>query len=206
MSSTSPYEAYCIFNAVNLHFKTKNYNYFQYNGKTRVSEEGFNLKKDKYAFHKLARKYDAKELPFFLAVNHVFNSNSAWIREFLTDEAIEVYTDWKKRQDSRKYFFNQDMEKLLADGEFANAIRYSESENPRLLDLIYQNEIHLDTLCIIDKYLNLLDSWAKKLGDDFIWSNFKTKTLKYIPFLFSYSYFDVNEYKLILKKHLLPHK
>ena len=54
------YEAFGIYQALKLHFTTDSYDFFKYNGKTNVSVNAFENRKDKYHFYKLSRKYSNK--------------------------------------------------------------------------------------------------------------------------------------------------
>ena len=45
-------EAYSTYLAVRNHFKTKNYDYFKYNGKIKVNEDKFRTRRDHYQFEK----------------------------------------------------------------------------------------------------------------------------------------------------------
>ena len=87
------YDAFLIFNSVRLHFTTENYDYFKYNGKTKVSLEAFEKKKDKYLFHKLARIYKEEELPFFYAVLFT-KKDTVWSNTLLLDESANAYKEW----------------------------------------------------------------------------------------------------------------
>ena len=57
----SGYEAFGLYQSLKLHFTTDSYDYFKYNGKTKVTVTAFENRKDKYHFYKLSRKYTNKE-------------------------------------------------------------------------------------------------------------------------------------------------
>jgi hypothetical protein len=187
------YEAYQIFQAVRLHFTSDSFDYFKYNGKTRTSLQSFETKKDKYSYHKLARMCSDSEMPYYV-MNGFLNKEKVWIRDIILDEMKERYVEWTKRQQSRMYFFKEDLCKL-ENHDFGHIIRSFEGQNPELLNLVYQNEISSDTLIILDLMLNLLDSWSKKINDDFIWKNFERKMKKYKPFFLHYSPISIPLYK-----------
>ena len=58
------YDLYCTYQAIKLHFTSENYNFFHYDGKTKVSVEAFQKRRDKFLFHRLARKYRDEEMVF----------------------------------------------------------------------------------------------------------------------------------------------
>jgi len=97
--------------SVRLHFTNDHFDYFQYNGKSRTTIETFDLRKDKYSFHRIARMYDEGELPYFYAVNF-FHKDKNWISELLKDEAKQLFKDWKNWQSARAENFNEDLNKL----------------------------------------------------------------------------------------------
>ena len=62
MTENTGFAAYALWNALKLHFTSDSYDYFKYNGKTNVSKQTFSIRKDKYQFYKLSRKYSLEEL------------------------------------------------------------------------------------------------------------------------------------------------
>ena len=52
------YEAFSLYNSLKLHFSQQTYDYFKYNGKSNISVNSFENRKDKYHFYKLSRKYN----------------------------------------------------------------------------------------------------------------------------------------------------
>ena len=55
------YEAFGIYQALKLHFTTENFDYFKYNGKSKISVTSFENRKDKWFFYKLSRKFVNKK-------------------------------------------------------------------------------------------------------------------------------------------------
>jgi hypothetical protein len=187
------YEAYQTFQAVRLHFTSKDFDYFRYNGKTRTSLESFETKKDKYSYHKLARMYNDHDLPYYIMCGFM-EKDKTWIRDLLLEEPQERFKEWTKRQQSRMYLFKEDLCRI-EEYEFGDIIRSVEGQNPELLNLVYQNEITTDTLLILDCLLNLLEAWDKKIDDDFIWKGFHRRMKKYKPFFLNYAPISVPAYK-----------
>ena len=48
------YETFALFNSLKLHFNRESYDYFKYNGKSNISVDAFENRRDKYHFHKLS--------------------------------------------------------------------------------------------------------------------------------------------------------
>lgn len=191
------YDAYKTYQAVRLHFSSPTFNYYTYNGKSKTSMEAFELRKDKYLFHKVARMYPDEELPYFFAINFVRSIKNTWINGMLQDEASENYKDWKAWQQSRLYNFQNDLDKL-SEMKFESLIVCKDGQFPELLNLVFQNEISYDTLVILDHYIKMIDVWATKISDDFIWGDFYKKYKKYKPFFLHYAPLSDVFYKKII--------
>jgi len=46
-----------------------------------------------------------------------------------------------------------------------------------------QDEISIETICILNDIMNFFPAWKKKIDDDIIWPEFANKCLKYTPFI-----------------------
>ena len=108
------YDLYCIYQAIKLHFTSEGYNFFQYDGKTRVSIDAFQKRRDKFLFHRLARKYRDDEMVPFLVANFV-HSDDNWTKSLLEDQAEETYRDWKQTTDSMSKVYAEDLQKICSD-------------------------------------------------------------------------------------------
>ena len=51
------YEAFSLYESLKLHFTKESYDFFKYNGKTKVSVQSFENRKDKYHFYKIGRAH-----------------------------------------------------------------------------------------------------------------------------------------------------
>jgi hypothetical protein len=71
-----------------------------------------------------------------------------------------------------------------------------DGEYPILLQKLLHNEISLETICILNKILNFLPSWDKKINDTIHYPNVSRRIKKYTPFI----QFESTKYKIILKK------
>jgi len=199
------FDAYNIYQAIRLHFINDKYDYFGYYGKTRTSEETFNMRKDKYTFHKIARLYNAQELPIFFAVNFLKRDGKVWISGMLQEEAIKNYNDWISWQKGRVENFTKDLKKL-SKLNFQELIVCKNGQFPELLNLVFQNEIAYDSLVIIDHFIKLTDVWNTKIEDDFIWTEFYKKFKKYVPFFLYHAPLSDPYYKKLLVEYLTINK
>jgi hypothetical protein len=191
------YETFCLYQALKLHFTSEKYNYFTYNGKTHVSLNSFENRKDKYHFHKLARKYTNKDdMIFFIASNFVENEKT-WVGSLLQEEADINYSKHQKVIQSLTYFFENDCDKLFSNEEKPdNVLKVVDGEYPILLKRYLRKDVQLETLCILNNILNFVPVWSKQISDTIIWPNHRLKLVKFASFV----PFDGVKYKLILKR------
>ena len=52
------FDAYQVYTAIKLHFSSSRYDYFKFDGKTKVSIEKFLQRNDRYFFEKISNKYN----------------------------------------------------------------------------------------------------------------------------------------------------
>lgn len=180
---TNGYDAYCLFQGLKLHFTTKNYDFIKYNGKSKTSQEAFMHRKDKYSYYRIARKYSIEELKYFFISNFLVNPN-VWIGDLNSDEAIETYKKWQKVNQSISYTFEQDLITLfdLVDSP-EKMLKVVDKQHPILLQCAMQERICLETLIILNVFMNFFPMWDRKIDDDILWSMFKMKCEKYLPFM-----------------------
>jgi hypothetical protein len=174
------YDLYCTYQAIKLHFTSENYNFFHYDGKTRVSIDAFQKRRDKFLFHRLARKYRDDEMVPFLVANFV-HSDDNWTKSLLEDEAEETYRDWKRTTDSMSKIY-------VEDGQF-----------PKLLVTFLQKDVTIETMVILNNIFDFIRIWDKKISDDIIYPKVSRKIRKYGSFLAV----NVDKYKLLTKETLL---
>jgi hypothetical protein len=195
MSENSGLAVYMMYNALRLHFTTDSYDYFKYNGKTNTTKESFLTHKNKYAFYRLSRKHTLEDARDFFVANFLVN-DSKWVGELLTEEAEEIYTDWKKRNQSLFYRFESDTQYLLDNYDAHDIIKPVDGSFPVLLMQIMRKKVALETLVIMNNLMNFLPMWEKKIDDDIVWPTWQRKIKKYTPFVV----YDKMKYKNKLKE------
>ena len=191
------YEAFSLYESLKLHFTKDSYDFFKYNGKTRVSVQSFEIRKDKYYFYKISRKYPNKDnLIDFLVANFVTDEN-IWVGKLLEEEAHSRYLARQKVIQSLSYIFENDCKLIFEDCKLnPNALLETDGDYPILLTKTLQKDIQIETLCILNALLNFLPMWTKKIADTIRWPTYRQKIVKYAAFLPQ----DSVKYKLILKK------
>ena len=192
------YDLYCTYQAIKLHFSSESYNFFQYDGKTRVSIDAFQKRRDKFLFHRLARKYRDDEMVPFLVANFV-HSDDNWTKSLLEDEAEETYRDWKRTTDSMSKIYVEDLQKIATKDNFNDLFKVEDGQHPKLLVFFMQKEVTMETMVILNNIFNFVKIWDKKITDDIIYPKISRKIRKYGAFLSV----NVDKYKLLTKETLL---
>jgi hypothetical protein len=175
----SAYECYKEYVALKLHFSNLSYDYFKYNGKTKVLKPAsFETNKDKLFYMKLAKHEDPKNV----IVANLLENNKLWIRDIAyKEEAYKTYNQWLKRQQSLMYMFTQELNKL--DEEFDSNFKIENHSQPNVMKLYLRKEISLETLVMLVDSVRCISYWSKKLEYDPVAEEVLVKIQKYRPFL-----------------------
>ena len=193
------YDLYGLYQAIKLHFTSETYNFFQYDGKTRISIDAFQKRRDKFLFHRLARKYRDEEMVTFLVSNFV-HSDDNWTKSLLEEEAEQTFRDWRRRTDAMTKVYEEDLRRICPDPkEFNKLFEVEDGQHPKLLGLYMQKDVTIETLVILNNIFNFIKIWDKKISDDIIYPKISRKVRKYGAFL----NVNVDKYKLLTKKILL---
>ena len=195
------YDLYGLYQAIKLHFTSEQYNFFQYDGKTRISIDAFQKRRDKFLFHRLARKYRDEEMVPFLVSNFV-HSDDNWTKSLLEEEAEETYRNWRRTTDSMTKVYVEDLQKIATKDNFNDLFKIEEGQFPKLLVLFMQNEVTIETMVILNNIFSFIQIWDKKISDDIIYPKVSRKIRKYGAFL----NVNVDKYKKLTKETLLANE
>jgi hypothetical protein len=197
--SITGYEAFGLYQAIKLHFTTDSYDFMKYGGKSKISVDAFDNRKDKYHFHKLSRRLTSQdELIMFLVANFIHN-DTIWVGDLLTEESETIYRQRQRVLQSMSYIFENDCRKIFDGVSNPNEVLQSDDgDYPRLLKMTLQKDTEIETLCILNNILGFLPLWNRKITDTVRWPQYSRKVSKYAAFLPK----DAVKYKLILKKVL----
>jgi T4 gene Gp59 loader of gp41 DNA helicase/T4 gene Gp59 loader of gp41 DNA helicase C-term len=195
------YDLYCTYQAIKLHFSSESYNFFHYDGKTRVSIDAFQKRRDKFLFHRLARKYRDDEMVPFLVANFV-HSDDNWTKSLLEEEAEETYREWKRVTDSMTKIYEEDLRKIATKETFNDLFKVEDGQFPKLLTHFMHKDITIETMVILNNIFNFIQIWDKKISDDIIYPKMSRKIRKYGSFL----NVNVDKYKSLTKKTLLANE
>lgn len=194
MNENSGFAAFALWNALKLHFTSDSYDYFKYNGKTNVSKQSFTIRKDKYQFYKLSRKYSLDELKQYYISNFLVDNNH-WVGDLLTPQAEENYRKWQKRIQALTYNFESDMIYLLDKYMPLDLIKVKDGQYPKLLVEMMEGNIGIETVVILDRIMQFWPMWTERIDDDIVWPMWRTRVKKYEMFV----NFDTPKVKQILK-------
>ena len=193
----SGYDGYLLYLGLKLHFSPGKYDFFKYCGHVKTNPQQFDLRKDRYFFHKLVRKYPDKDtLTFFLASNF-FSRKVVWVRDLLTEEAREVYIEKLRIKESLEYIVTGDLG-FLFEGDFKALLKVENGENPGLLTLATRGDIHTETFVVLNAVIGFLPTWEKKITDTILFPDFKHKCERYQPFLG----IDTKKFQKMLRERL----
>lgn len=193
-----PFDVYQMFFALRNHFTKEDYDYFVYGGKVRASEQAFIKSRDKFKFQKLTRIVSNTDMKNFLIAN--FLSGKKWVGEFLDDNAKDIYLQYQKRNQSLTYMFANELDYLLDQVDnVSDLFRIKEGQHPIILNLYIGNQVSIETMIMLDYFIQYYDKFDEKLKDDYIWDKHKLLLKKYKPFVD----FDKKKIKSIMKEKLL---
>jgi len=194
MIENTGFAAFAMFHALKLHF-TGSYDYVKYNGKTNVSKQSFSIRKDKFTFYRLSRKYSLDELRNYYISNFIVQDVN-WVGDITGPDNEENYKKWQKRIQSLTYQFESDIIHVLDN--HIDIFKVESGNYPKLLVETMHGKVAIETLVILNDLLNFFPMWEKKISDDIVWPELKNKCEKYKPFLF----YDKNKMKNILQEKI----
>lgn len=184
----TPYETYVDYLALKRHFTTPQYDYNKYNGKVNASHTAFETRGDKYSFVRLSKQKDAHE---YLLAN-ILMDPEIWIGDLVSPAGRDVYLKWKGKRERLGYIFKTDLKKL--DDNFDSNFKVVNGHHPNILQLLLQEEIHIESFIILMELTNSIKYFNDKIDETFIWPMVRLKCQKYKSF-FSY---DKQRFKQIV--------
>lgn len=180
--SSDGFNAYQIYIGIKLHFESKTYDYFRYNGKSSVTPKSFFARRDKFFFAKLVKKYGVDELPYFFASNFA-KHGTKWIGGLTDDQADETYKAYKSLLESFTYRFKNDIDKLLSETDFKSLFVIEDGQYPIIVKHLLQDSIPLETFVVLNRYLNFVPKFDKEITDPILWPELSLKIRKYDKFI-----------------------
>jgi hypothetical protein len=192
----SGYNVCCLYRALKLHFTT-DYDYSKYNGRINYSVAQYEKNKHKFVYEKIHKKYSGNNLLNFLIANFIQNEN-VWVQDLLSQESYELYVKYNKKIQSMSYTFENDLLNIFSESDHKQIFKSSSNDFPLLLTKMLRSEVSLETVIIMNEFLNFIPKWEQDIKDDFIWPRIKSKLIKYKPFI----EYDKSKCKIILKNSI----
>lgn len=173
------FEAYKHFLALKRHFTTKHYDYFKYKGVVNAKKDSFDVRNDKYFFHKLSKH---KDLTNFLVALFAYGKQDMWIGDILRNEESEkMYREWLKVKESLTYTFTNDLDKFNDD--LISSFVVVDGQHPHALKLLLRKEIHIETFIILNDIIRFTSTWNRDIVEQTVWPDVRQRCKKYHPFL-----------------------
>lgn len=178
-----PFLVYRNYICVKNHFTRLKYDFFRYNGKSRVKRETFEKRRDSLLFYRVATKYtESENIGFFVsqAIDNELNLDTLG-NNFL--KAQNIYKEWKKRVGRAEVNFRYDLETIarITGSSWRKALSCSNGY-PLIFGLLTSGEITPESYCLIDKIGSFISRCEKRLNDNFF-TTMNLKYRKYVSFL-----------------------
>ena len=171
------FEAFQLYTAIKNHFTTESYDYFKYHGKTRVSQNTFDTRKDKYMFHKLSKHED----PLTFLVANLSENSKLYVADMFNLDREMKYNEFLRRRQSLTYTFENDIDNLLED--FDKNFEVPSGDYPFLLKLLTRKKITKESFIIMNDCVRFFGSWNKRITDPVLWPQIALNCKKLYPFL-----------------------
>jgi len=196
------FDVFKVYLAVKLHFTT-NYDFFEYGGKVNCKLDTFTKRNDRYFFHKLSKKYNKDEILDFFVANFCENDKK-WVGNLLQNDGRETYLNFKKVKDNFRYNFRNDLNNIANDFtskrlSFDDGFRCIGGQHPRLLRLLLQKRISVQTTIVLNEVLSFVKNWNKEINEKVVWPKIALTFTRMKPFI----NYNLTECKLILKEVFL---
>lgn len=176
------FEAYKMYLALRAHFQTDDYDVIKQRGRIRASHKSFAGSGKAFQFRQLTKTYQDAEICDFMVAN--FTAGDRWGGVFDADAARQ-YQSWKRRVESLRYIFTQDLDWLAnqAADTGLDLIGHEDGRHPLILRAYFGNHICLETVVILDRLLNFCNDYDQTMNKVFMWPETSRLIRKYRPFL-----------------------
>ena len=194
------YSVYKMYLALRLHFTTDNYDVIQQKGRVRASRQAYAKRKDLFSIRKIAKSYSDEEVANFLVANFV--SGDRWGGMFDL-EAGQRYKEWKKRDETLSYNFEQELDNIINDLEESNLkiediFAVSKGQHPYIIKAFLRNTISIETLVILERLNKFTERFDREISDTVVWPDVSRLIKKYKPFLL----IDMEKYDAIFRRRV----
>jgi len=184
------------------HFTKEEYDYHKYNGMTNVKESTYKVRKDRWHFEKIAKKYGDDSFKFILS--NMMAEDKFYVRRAMDNLHHKTFLKYEGYRQSNGYMFEQDI-KILSEICEEKEINFNDlfltvdERHPPIHTIYSGGYIEYYTVCILNSILGFTDSLDDELSFDPIWQEISFKLRKSTSF-----FFPKKEYKDIIKKVFTP--
>jgi hypothetical protein len=170
-------EFYNIFQAFKLHFTTKSYDFFKYNGKTNNKGKHVDNDKSCFQYKKYAEKLDNRHDAISFCYSTMVDQKYIYIKNMETPK----YKEFIKRGKSCVSWFKNEIEQLTP-----SFLKNTNEDNyPQIIKLYYSEKISLETFILINWVFNdkILQNYDITFEKDVLWNDIRNKILKRQKFI-----------------------
>jgi len=173
------FKAYQMHHAINLHFKSKDYDYFKYGGKLRLNEDSFKKDRFRWQYAGFEKKFDRLLLAYYLLYKQV---DFEYIRPQqlfkLASTRMTPGESLDYRYDNILLDVKHSLETILDTPETVSSIY------PYEYDLYVGGSIDLETIILYDHYIKKVFTLDNS-NDIVSWPSIIRKIEKIRPFVLS---------------------
>lgn len=176
------FQAYKMYLALKAHFQTEEYDVVKMQGRIKASRKNFDGMGKEFAFRRLVKQYKDEEVCNFMVSNFIRGNHWGGVFDM---QAAREYADWKRRQESLGYIFQQDLTRLqeeATDDAVTDIFAHEAGNHPYILKAFLRNSVTPETLVI----LNRLTGWMDRIEldqTDPVWGDVRRLITKYRPFV-----------------------
>ena len=166
-------QAYRYYMALKLHFSKDSFDVFK-NPKINCSQKSFEKRNDRFLFEKMAKKHPVdKELIQFYVANFAYGNTNFVYNE---EESTSCYFEWRRRRESTTKVFSDDIDKIIQVAQKnkltkTEVLDFTFSTPSAILSLYLGGHISIETVRIIDDYLNIVANWGNADLKSAFWDN-----------------------------------
>lgn len=172
-------DAYKIYTSLRLHFTTDTYD-IRSGVAPRKPKEGVKASfKKKLELLMKQYNYNEEEFINYLVANFLHGNN--W--GIFENTGPEIFTQWKRIQESLTYTFKQDVEYLASQVMLIDDAWSCENGHPVLLKAYCGKKCSLETLVILNKLYRFSHEVDEHLVMDPVWTSTSRLIHKYSPFI-----------------------
>lgn len=170
------------FQAVKLHFSSKNYNYNKYEGKVKKSNY-----KDIVPYSMIAKGKYKTDFPDFF-IPGLFQNPKSNIENFLSEDYINTWKYWISYQRAPQYYFERELLEVRVYLEknklkFDSMFSVKGNEIPIVYKFIVKNQVSPQTLLYLNQVIEFIDRIDSRITETILFPKVQNRLKKLRTFL-----------------------